>query len=146
QPQCEHDDLRPARGGDPARDRQEDRRSSKDDRARDRGPHVCKSHAAGILPEDLRAPNALLAAHRQPSPHGRRLSRRLGVSMPRRLPCLESLLAAVKAAGFDGINVTFPCKQTVIPLLDEMLSEAQLSVIMIVAALVLPPINVGATD
>jgi len=66
--------------------------------------------------------------------------------MPRRLPCLESLLAAVKAAGFDGINVTFPCKQTVIPLLDEMLSEAQLSVIMIVAALVLPPINVGATD
>src|SRR5262249_39094836 len=44
-----------------------------------------------------------------------------------RLPgsSLEGLLAAVKAAGFDGINVTFPCKQTVIPMLDEMSAEAQ---------------------
>jgi len=38
---------------------------------------------------------------------------------------LEHLLAAVKAAGFDGINVTFPCKQAVVPLLDEVSVEAQ---------------------
>lgn len=38
---------------------------------------------------------------------------------------LEDVFAGVKAAGFDGVNVTFPCKQTVIPLLDEMLPEAQ---------------------
>jgi shikimate dehydrogenase len=38
---------------------------------------------------------------------------------------LEHLLEAAKAAGFDGVNVTFPCKQAVIPLLDEMSSEAQ---------------------
>jgi shikimate dehydrogenase len=44
-----------------------------------------------------------------------------------RLPgsSLEGLLAAVRVAGFDGINVTFPCKQTVVPMLDEMSAEAQ---------------------
>jgi shikimate dehydrogenase len=38
---------------------------------------------------------------------------------------LEHLLEAVKAAGFDGINVTFPCKQAIIPLLDEISAEAK---------------------
>jgi len=38
---------------------------------------------------------------------------------------LEDLLSAVKAAGFDGVNVTFPCKQAVIPLLDVMSREAE---------------------
>jgi shikimate dehydrogenase len=38
---------------------------------------------------------------------------------------LEHLVAAVKAAGFDGINVTFPCKQAVIPLLDEISADAR---------------------
>jgi shikimate dehydrogenase len=38
---------------------------------------------------------------------------------------LGDLLAAVKAAGFDGVNVTFPCKQAVMPLLDEISPEAQ---------------------
>ena len=33
---------------------------------------------------------------------------------------LEHLLAAVKAVGFDAVNVTFPCKQAVMPLLDEI--------------------------
>jgi shikimate dehydrogenase len=39
---------------------------------------------------------------------------------------LEDLVGAVKAAGFDGVNVTFPCKQAVMPLLDELSAEAQL--------------------
>jgi len=38
---------------------------------------------------------------------------------------LEHLLEAVKVAGFDGINVTFPCKEAVIALLDAMSAEAQ---------------------
>ena len=38
---------------------------------------------------------------------------------------LGDLLAAAKAAGFDGVNVTFPCKQAVMPLLDEISSEAR---------------------
>jgi shikimate dehydrogenase len=38
---------------------------------------------------------------------------------------LEHLLSAVKTAGFAGINITFPCKQTVMPLLDEVSVEAR---------------------
>jgi shikimate dehydrogenase len=38
---------------------------------------------------------------------------------------LEDLLAAVKTAGFAGVNVTFPCKQAVMPLLDEVSVEAR---------------------
>jgi hypothetical protein len=38
---------------------------------------------------------------------------------------LEHLLEAVKVAGFDGTNVTFPCKEAVIALLDAMSAEAQ---------------------
>jgi shikimate dehydrogenase len=38
---------------------------------------------------------------------------------------LEHVLEAVKVAGFDGINITFPCKEAVIGLLDEMSAEAQ---------------------
>ena len=40
---------------------------------------------------------------------------------PRTLP---ELLAAVRAAGFAGVNVTFPFKEAVIPLLDEVSPEA----------------------
>jgi shikimate dehydrogenase len=38
---------------------------------------------------------------------------------------LEHLMAAVKAAGFDGINVTFPCKTAVLPLLEEISDDAR---------------------
>jgi len=38
---------------------------------------------------------------------------------------LGQLLDAVKLAGFVGINVTFPCKQAVIPLLDEISADAR---------------------
>jgi shikimate dehydrogenase len=37
---------------------------------------------------------------------------------------LEQLLAAVRAAGFAGVNVTFPFKEAVIPLLDALSTEA----------------------
>jgi shikimate dehydrogenase len=38
---------------------------------------------------------------------------------------LESLFAAARTAGFAGVNVTYPFKQTVIPLLDELTAEAR---------------------
>ena len=38
---------------------------------------------------------------------------------------LQSLLEAVKTAGFIGVNITFPFKQEVIPLLDELSPEAR---------------------
>lgn len=37
---------------------------------------------------------------------------------------LEHLLTAVKTAGFLGVNITYPFKQAVIPLLDEVSPEA----------------------
>ena len=38
---------------------------------------------------------------------------------------LESLLAAAKNVGFMGVNITFPFKQAVIPMLDELSPEAR---------------------
>ena len=38
---------------------------------------------------------------------------------------LEDLLDAVRAAGFAGVNVTYPCKEAVLPLLDEVSAEAR---------------------
>jgi shikimate dehydrogenase len=38
---------------------------------------------------------------------------------------LESLLDAVRTAGFLGVNVTFPFKQEIMPLLDELSPEAR---------------------
>ncbi len=37
---------------------------------------------------------------------------------------LPGLLAAVRTIGFAGLNITYPCKQAVIPLLDELSDEA----------------------
>ena len=37
---------------------------------------------------------------------------------------LKDLLAAVRTAGFSGVNVTYPFKEAVIPLLDEVSPEA----------------------
>ena len=38
---------------------------------------------------------------------------------------LPTLMQAVRAIGFAGLNVTYPCKQAVIPLLDELSDEAR---------------------
>ncbi len=38
---------------------------------------------------------------------------------------LSDLLVAVKTAGFRGVNITFPFKQAVMPLLDEVSAEAR---------------------
>ena len=38
---------------------------------------------------------------------------------------LPALLQSARIMGFDGLNITFPCKQQVIPLLDELSDEAR---------------------
>lgn len=38
---------------------------------------------------------------------------------------LPTLIAAARTMGFAGLNITFPCKQAVIPLLDELSEEAR---------------------
>jgi shikimate dehydrogenase len=38
---------------------------------------------------------------------------------------LPTLLAAAKTMGFAGLNITYPCKQAVIPLLDDLSDEAR---------------------
>ncbi|HUQ73120.1 MAG TPA: shikimate dehydrogenase [Burkholderiales bacterium] len=38
---------------------------------------------------------------------------------------LPTLIAAVRIMGFAGLNITFPCKQAVIPLLDSLSEEAR---------------------
>ncbi len=44
---------------------------------------------------------------------------------PRRPPELPALLSAIQAIGFGGVNVTFPCKQAIVPLLDALSPDAQ---------------------
>lgn len=38
---------------------------------------------------------------------------------------LPELLATVERAGFAGLNITFPCKQSVVPLLTDLLDDAR---------------------
>lgn len=38
---------------------------------------------------------------------------------------LADLLSAARTAGFAGVNITYPCKQSVMPLLDEVSPEAR---------------------
>jgi shikimate dehydrogenase len=38
---------------------------------------------------------------------------------------LPTLIAAARTMGFAGLNITFPCKQAVIPLLDDLSEEAR---------------------
>jgi len=41
------------------------------------------------------------------------------------LAALPTLISAARAMGFAGLNITYPCKQAVIPLLDELSDEAR---------------------
>jgi shikimate dehydrogenase len=44
---------------------------------------------------------------------------------PGSLQQLPALLTAARIMGFAGLNITYPCKQAVLPLLDELSPEAQ---------------------
>lgn len=74
-----------------------------------------------------------IQASRSPHLHERE-ARALGLTVSYRLLDLEqlhvgvealpTLLASVQQQGFAGVNITHPCKQAVIPLLDELSAEA----------------------
>ena len=44
---------------------------------------------------------------------------------PLGVAALPSLLRALRTSGFTGFNVTHPCKQAILPLLDEVSDEAR---------------------
>ena len=44
---------------------------------------------------------------------------------PQGADALPALISAARTMGFAGLNITYPCKQAVIPLLDELSDEAQ---------------------
>lgn len=50
---------------------------------------------------------------------------RAPASQPQGVAALPGLLAAARTMGFAGLNITYPCKQAVIPLLDGLSDEAQ---------------------
>ncbi len=50
---------------------------------------------------------------------------RVPAGQPQGVHALPSLLAAARTMGFAGLNITYPCKQAVIPLLDGLSDEAQ---------------------
>jgi shikimate dehydrogenase len=50
---------------------------------------------------------------------------RAPVGAPQGAEALPGLLAAARTMGFAGLNITYPCKQAVIPLLDELSDEAR---------------------
>lgn len=64
---------------------------------------------------------------REGSAHGLTYDYRLIDLEPMGLPAsaLPELIEAAEQAGFHGVNITFPCKQTVIPLLHELSDEAR---------------------
>ncbi|MEN9781619.1 MAG: hypothetical protein RL014_2767, partial [Pseudomonadota bacterium] len=43
----------------------------------------------------------------------------------RTVQALPGLIEAARVMGFAGLNITYPCKQAVIPLLDELSDEAR---------------------
>ncbi len=59
--------------------------------------------------------------------HGLRLHYQLIDLTPAKVgnEALPGLISAVRIMGFDGLNITFPCKQAVIPLLDGLSEEAK---------------------
>jgi shikimate dehydrogenase len=59
--------------------------------------------------------------------HGLRLHYQLIDLTPAKVgnEALPGLISAVRIMGFDGLNITFPCKQAVIPLLDGLSDEAK---------------------
>lgn len=50
---------------------------------------------------------------------------RVPAGQPQGAQALPALLAAARTMGFAGLNITYPCKQAVIPLLDSLSDEAQ---------------------
>ena len=49
---------------------------------------------------------------------------RVPAGLPQGVDALPTLMAAARTMGFAGLNITYPCKQAVLPLLDSLSDEA----------------------
>ena len=70
-------------------------------------------HEAEARAQGLRLHYQLIDLDRVPEGH------------PQGVHALPALLAAARTMGFAGLNITYPCKQAVMPLLDSLSDEAQ---------------------
>lgn len=82
---------------------------------------------AGLIGRGIQASLTPALHEREAAAHGLALSyRRIDLdAMALGAEALPGLLDRAEAAGFSGLNITFPCKQAVIPLLHEMSEEAE---------------------
>ncbi|MES2710819.1 MAG: shikimate dehydrogenase [Pseudomonadota bacterium] len=82
---------------------------------------------AGLIGRGIQASLTPAMHEREGAAHGLALSyRRIDLdAMGLGVDALPTLLDRAEAAGFAGLNITFPCKQAVIPLLDDLSEEAR---------------------
>lgn len=81
----------------------------------------------GLIGAGIQRSLAPLLHEGEARPHGLRMHYQLidldaaGVGVE----ALPGLMSAIRVIGFDGLNVTYPCKQAVIPFLDDLSEEAR---------------------
>ncbi|WP_271106090.1 shikimate dehydrogenase [Pseudomonas tohonis] len=82
---------------------------------------------AGLIGSGIQASRTPALHEREGDAQGLRYLYRLIDLDPLQLDvsALPQLLEAAERTGFTGLNITFPCKQAVIPLLDELSPEAE---------------------
>lgn len=82
---------------------------------------------AGLIGSGIQASRTPAMQEREGAAQGLRLIYKLIDLDTLRLgpDALEDLLTAAQRMGFSGLNITYPCKQAVVPLLDELSPDAR---------------------
>lgn len=82
---------------------------------------------AGLIGQDIAASRTPAMHEREGAAQGLRLVyRRIDLTVLKLGPeALPDLLRAAEWMGFAGLNITYPCKQAVIPLLDDLSDDAR---------------------
>lgn len=87
----------------------------------------CPAFLAGLIGRGIAGSRTPAMHEREGAECGLRLIyRRIDLEVLRLGPeALPELLRAAEWMGFAGLNITYPCKQAVVPLLDELSADAQ---------------------
>lgn len=87
----------------------------------------CQAFLAGLIGAGISGSRTPAMHEREAAQAGLRLTyRRIDLDVLRLGPAaLPDLLRAAEWMGFAGLNITFPCKQAVVPLLDALSPEAE---------------------